>query len=283
MMRDEQEHADKDQQGSTQILGCYLASGWLFFLNGYMERLKDSFHVIGKYLSFLMILWVWHIIWGMVPDDVLGGGLYSHANLVWYIAITECIIFCGGHLFYDAYMDIKSGAIEQMLMRPVSYQFRAFAQWYGKALGQLTVFFPLALLSAYLITDEWAMDAGQVALGAVMVMGALFCIVSMNYMVGMTTLWIKEASPAYWIAQKSCFLLGGLLFPITLYPDAFYNALKFSPFAAIFFLPGSAALNVLPFSVTTLIATEVFWMGALCVMSIWVHRRALAHIGKYGV
>tara|TARA_R110002126_G_scaffold13118_7_gene57166 strand:- start:56402 stop:57253 length:852 start_codon:yes stop_codon:yes gene_type:complete len=282
MMRSEQEHRDKNHIGRAQILRCYFASGGLFFINGYMERLKDSFHVIGKYLSFLMILWVWHIIWGMVPDAVLGGGLYNHANLVWYIAITECIIFCGGHLFYDAYMDIKSGAIEQMLMRPVSYQFRAFAQWYGKALGQATVFFPMALLSAYFITGEWVMDTGRVALAAVMTMGALFCVVSMNYMVALTALWIREAAPAYWIVQKLCFLLGGLLFPITLYPEMFYDIAKFLPFAAVFFFPGTMALNVLPFGAGALIAIEVFWMFALYGLSVLIHGCALRHIGKYG-
>ena len=282
-MREEQGNISKNQNGRAQIVSCYLASGGLFFLNGYMERLKDSFQLIGKFLSFSMILWVWHIIWGMVPDDVLGGGVYSHANLVWYIAITECIIFCGGHLFYDAYMDIKSGAIEQMLMRPVSYQFRAFAQWYGKALGQASLFFPLAMLAAFFITGEWALDAGRIALAAVMVACALFCVVCLNYIVALTTLWIKEASPAYWIIQKLCFLFGGLLFPITLYPDAFYAVLKFLPFAAVFFFPGPAALDVMPFSVGALIGIELFWMVALCGLSILIHRIAINHIGKYGV
>lgn len=282
-MRDEQGHAYNNQMGRAQIWSCYLASGGLFFLNGYKERIKDRFQLIGKFLSFSMILWVWHIIWGMVPHDVLGGGVYSHANLVWYIAITECIIFCGGHLFYDAYMDIKSGAIEQMLMRPVSYQFRAFAEWYGKALGQASLFFPMAMLAAFLITGEWALDAGRIALAAVMVAAALFCVVCLNYMVALTTLWIKEASPAYWIVQKLCFLLGGLLFPITLYPEVFYDVVKFMPFAAIFFYPGAAALDVMPVHAVALLGIELFWMVTLCGLSMYAHRIALKHIGRYGV
>ena len=76
-MRDEQGHAYNNQMGRAQIWSCYLASGGLFFLNGYKERIKDRFQLIGKFLSFSMILWVWHIIWGMVPHDVLGGGVYS--------------------------------------------------------------------------------------------------------------------------------------------------------------------------------------------------------------
>lgn len=283
IMRDEQGKSFQNQGGMAYKMRCYHASGWLFFVNGYKERLYDGFHLIGKYLSFIMILWVWNILWGMVPDDVMNNGQYNHANLVWYIAVTEAIIFCGGHLFYDAYLDIKSGKIEQLLMRPVSYQFRAMAEWYGRALGQLTLFFPLAMVSAFFITGEFAVTAVQIIAALAMSIAALFCVVCFNYMVAMTTLWIKEASPAYWITQKLCFLFGGLLFPLSLYPEAFYKVTQFLPFAAVFFFPGSTMLNDQPYGFVQLLLFETFWMIVLCAFAVLVHKIAVKRIAIKGV
>lgn len=281
-MRDEQGHAYKNLGGRAHSMGCYRASGWLFFRTGYMERVKDALQMIGKFMSFLMIIWVWDVIWSMVPLDILSKGLYDQANLVWYISITEAIIFCGGYLFYDTYVDIKTGAIEQQLVRPVSYQFRMMLLWYGRALGQMTLFYPLALLSAFVVTGVWVPSIVQIAQSLIMILGSLFCVVCLNYVVACMTLWIKEAAPAYWISQKLCFLLGGLLFPLTLYPAVFYKVTQFLPFIAVFFMSGSTMLNVLPFDFAVMVAIQLFWMGALLGFSLIINKLAVRRVGLYG-
>ena len=285
-MRAEQGNAvnanNKKTRRSYEHLSCYGASGWLFFKTGYLERIKDGLHMIGKFMSFLMLVWVWNILWGMVPTDILGGGDYDRAGLVWYIAITEAVVFCAGYLFYDMYVDIKNGNFSPSLIRPVSYHCRMIANCFGRAMGQMTLFYPLALLSAYLITGVWQPDFGQIILSLIMVMEALFCFVCLNYMVGAAALWIGESSPAYWITQKLCFLLGGLLFPLTLYPEIFYKITQFLPFTAVFFMPGSTMLNTLPYSAMMMIVIQTFWMTFLLGLSLLVHRCAVRRVAIWG-
>ncbi len=40
------------------------------------------------------------------------------------------------------------------------------------------------------------------------------------FMLGASCLWVRQAEPVFWIWQKSMFLLGGLLWPLALYPPA---------------------------------------------------------------
>jgi ABC-2 type transport system permease protein len=285
-MRAEQGNAEnaynKKTKRTYEHLSCYGASGWLFFKTGYAERIKDGLHMVGKFLSFLMLVWVWNIIWGMVPADILGGGDYDRASLVWYIAITEAIVFCGGYLFYDMFIDIKNGNFSPSLIRPVSYHYRMVANSFGRAMGQMTLFYPLALFSAYMITGFWQPSFGQIALSLVMVTQALFCFVCLNYMIGAAALWIEESAPAYWISQKLCFLLGGLLFPLTLYPEIFYKATQVMPFTAVFFMPGSTMLNVLPYSAMMMVVIQTFWALFFLGLSLIVHRCAVKRVSVMG-
>jgi ABC-2 type transport system permease protein len=285
-MRAEQVNADnaynKKTKRSYEHLSCYGASGWLFFKTGYLERVQDGLHFAGRFLSFLMLIWVWNIIWGMVPDDILGGGAYDRAGLIWYIAITESVVFCGAYLFYDMLNDIKNGNFSPSLIRPVSYHFRMITNWFGRAMGQMTLFYPLALVSAYLITGVWQPDFGQIALSLIMVTQALFCFACLNYIVGAAALWIGDSSPVYWISQKLCFLLGGLLFPLTLYPEIFYKITQVLPFTAVFFMPGSTMLNTLPYSTVMMVVIQSLWVGFFLGLSLIVHRLAVRRVALVG-
>ena len=51
--------------------------------------------------------------------------------------------------------------------------------------------------------------------------------------IGCAAFWLQDASPVYWIWQKFNFVLGGLILPLSLYPEWLQKVAYLSPFSAL--------------------------------------------------
>src|SRR5262249_45701217 len=122
---------------------------------------------------------------------------------------------------------------------------------------------PLALLA-------WTLPFG---------FAAAALITGMHLWIGLLAFWLEDVSPVFWVAQKLLFVLGGLMLPIDLYPDAMRTAAAFTPFPVM--LAGPASL-VLPHNgggfggLGTLAVRLLAWGTVMAVAVWWEFRRARA-------
>ncbi len=63
--------------------------------------------------------------------------------------------------------------------------------------------------------------------------------------IGLLAFWFEEVFPFYWIVQKLVFIIGGMFFPIDLFPTWLQGVSKASPFAFSAYWP---AITIVDFS-----------------------------------
>ena len=97
-------------------------------------------------------------------------------------------------------------------------------------------------------------------------LGLLVAATLVSYPVGLAIghRWLLPALntlPAYLTMQKACFLFGGLLAPVTLYPAWLAGPALWTPFAAHLYWPASLAL-LPPGGVATMLGPALLAQGA---------------------
>jgi ABC-2 type transport system permease protein len=71
------------------------------------------------------------------------------------------------------------------------------------------------------------------------------------------------------------FVLGGLVLPLTLYPDWLRRIAEASPFSAFLYGPGRLALGFDPAAALRTVAMLLLWGAAAGLLAAWLHRRGL--------
>ena len=180
--------------------------------------------------------------------------------------------------------DVRSGDIACRLVRPVSYVGAQIAEALGETAVRLAVLGPSAFLFAWLLAGRIARrSARAVARAAARRSWRAPCGCCRCGLIGLSAFWIVDTSPMYWIWQKLGFVLGGLLFPLELYPDWLRRIARLSPFPDLFWAPGRTAFGFAPGEARGAVRAGTP-VGARCSrwLLFWLSRRARARLTVNG-
>jgi ABC-2 type transport system permease protein len=236
---------------------------------------------IGRSVFLVLILIVFSRLWLAVERSGALAGT-SAADLLWYLAITEWIVI-GLPLTHVAIeADVRSGDIAALLPRPLPW----LAVKVAEGLGSLAV--RLLALGVTGFAAAWVLAGGlpreprglllAVPLGVLAgALGTLF-----HALVGLSSFWMSDCSPAHWVFQKLCFLLGGLILPLAIYPEWLRTLAEVTPFSALLHGPGRMALGWDPALALRTAAMLVGWTALTALATALVWRRALRRLDVGG-
>jgi ABC-2 type transport system permease protein len=230
--------------------------------------------VIARAAFYAGIVLIFSRLWVVVAASGAAAAADPKA-LLWYLAVTEWVLISIPPIHEDVERDVRTGDLAYVLPRPRPYLAMKVAESFGTLLVRLgtlgAVGFPLAWALAGGLPDDprgllLALVLGPVA-GA---MGVLF-----QASIGVLAVWLQDVSPVYWIWQKAAFLLGGLILPLSLYPDGLATAAAWSPFAALLYAPGRLALGLDAAAAASAAGLLVGWTVVAVVLVRWLYGRAL--------
>lgn len=241
------------------------------------HRLAERGAIMARVLFYGIILFVFSRLW----DAVLEGSAALEAErhqLVWYLAITEWIVLSGPPLHTDIEEEVRRGDLVYRLARPMSYPLTKLAEGLGDLLVRMATLGAAGLLFAWLITER--LPTSPVLMLWLLPLGLLAGVwtLSMFFIIGLTSFWLHDCRPVYWIWQKSAFILGGLLVPIELYPDWLFDIAVHSPFAAVLHGPGSIALGQDSTGALWTLAHLLVWIIVTILVLAWTFRRSLTRL-----
>jgi ABC-2 type transport system permease protein len=84
------------------------------------------------------------------------------------------------------------------------------------------------------------------------------------------------------VFQKLCFLLGGLVIPLSIYPGWLRAVADVTPFAPLLSGPGRMAFGWDPALALQTAGLLVVWSAAACGLLAWTGRRALQRLDVGG-
>lgn len=246
---------------------------------GWRETASDRFGLLARVILYSLPVLIYSAIWQATP---LAGSGISVEQATWYVMATEAIIFSPGYAFREVEEDIRTGAIEAALTRPVDYALGKIAEEAGGTLLRLAMLGTYGGILAWTLTGmvpfAWtALPAVWTAAG----FGALLALL-VQVAIGFLTVWAGNPAPAYWIWQKLIFVMGGLFLPLTLYPAWLAEIGRVTPFAAILFHPASLVLDASPAAIVQVLSWQVLWLGVAALLVAFVAAVATRRLVREG-
>jgi ABC-2 type transport system permease protein len=236
------------------------------------ERVLDRTALVGRMGFYAILLFIFSQLWEAVLEREAIGG-FGPANFVWYIAITEWIVLSLPEIYVDVERDVHDGDLAYRLTRPVPYPVARLAEAFGDALVRLASLGVVGFALAWTMTGTVPIDASVLALLLPLGMLSAATSLAFHFTIGLSSFWIHDCRPVYWVWQKCGFVLGGLLVPLELYPAWLSRVALLSPFAAMLNGPGRLALGGDPIDACVVACKLVFWLAvAIGVLALVYHR-----------
>ena len=241
---------------------------------GLRQMLVERGSLLASSAFLLLILLVFSQLWEAMRDTGALGSLTA-TDLLWYLAVTEWIAIGTLPLWMNIQEDVRTGDVAYLLPRPMSYLGYKLADGYGRLAARMTV---LGLVS---LGGAWAFSGSLPSeplglLFAVPLALLASCVLMIYYAwVGLLSFWLQDAQPVYFIFQKLLFVLGGLILPLSIYPDWLSRLSAWTPFSAILYGPASAAHQADLLAVLWTAARLLLWGGVGVLLLSSTYAKAL--------
>jgi ABC-2 type transport system permease protein len=231
---------------------------------GFAGASAEPTELYARVLFLLLILGVFSALWRAV--EASGGHVGGDPNtFVWYLAATEWVLMSAPHIHFRIEDDVRRGDVAYQLVRPASYLGAHFAEGVGAYAARALVMLVAACAGAWMFAGA---PVNPPAVGRALAFGCLGSLVVMTYNIGLglTAFWLGDIAPVYWIWQKLTFVLGGLLLPLTVYPDWVIRIARATPFSAVLAGPASFVLGRPVFGSGALALALVGWASLAGLM-----------------
>lgn len=212
-------------------------------------------------------------------DEVGGLGI---GEALTYVAIAWILrsVYTNG-VDRDITEDVRRGDIALALLRPVDYPASKLATVAGEALTRTLVFTLPATLVVVLVypvqPPASLVSAIGFLVGAVLAFGIYSCV---NLLVGIAAVFTEHTLGIQRAKNAMMDLFGGVLLPLTFFPEWAQDALRLLPFQAVTYTPVSMYLGTIP--VPEGLGVQALWLALLAVLVRLLWRRAASHLTVQG-
>jgi ABC-2 type transport system permease protein len=227
------------------------------------------------------IRWLWITLYTQRP----GAFGVSLRQMVTYGLLSMAIenLFYTGPIYYIA-RQVKSGAIDGDLLKPLDFHFHMLARSTGEMLFRMIVIALPALLVGYFLFD--------LELPATLQTGFLFVIAfllgylvnfHLDFLLSTISIVTLEIHSIDWAFQATSRFFSGQFVPLWLFPGVLGLLANILPFRSLFFTPLSIYTGVLSgIAIIQAIGFQLIWLIILLILSRWLWGRVQIRIVSQG-
>ena len=200
---------------------------------------------VSRIVFMTTVLYVFMRLWAVVysaSGTVLLGGLTA-SQMLWYLVATESIVLSSTRLWYEVDQEVRTGQLAVQLIRPLSYAGAHF----GRTMGERAVRFAINLTAgsvvALVLAGPISFSISGLAMFAFVLPMAFAIDFLGELLVGLSAFWLEGSQGIALIYSRLMLILGGVLVPLDVYPDAMQPLLRALPFAAVVSAPGKMLVD----------------------------------------
>ena len=248
------------------------------------SNLAYAGEVAARTLFLVVILFIflqlWKATYAETGAERLGG--LTLVEMLWYLAATECMALSTPRVAWEVDQDVRTGALAVQLIRPLSYPL--YRLWVS--LGERAVRYAMSAVVASAVALALVGTIGVSAAGLGVFVAALplaFVLDFLAYfLIGLGAFWLEDTTGLTLIYSRVTMILGGMLLPLELFPDALQPIAHALPFALVMY--GPARLFVRPDArfMAELIGKQAAAILVLAGAVFLVHRAAMRRLFANG-
>ena len=194
------------------------------------------------------------------------------------------MLFCSTTFqFRELQDDIRSGQIDLALTRPCPVWIVRIGEGAGQYLARMLLLITPCLALTAFMAGEFRLGAGRPArhVRKRCCSPGSFCCAPISWL-GRPACGSKQAEPVFWIWQKSLFVLGALLWPLTLYPLALARLVWLTPFPAVLAAPAQWAQSTSALGLAAATLHQIVWAAAFIFAAARINRAVLRALQQGG-
>lgn len=245
---------------------------------------------LSSVVSFLVELgimfYLWRAVFAESGTDRIGGFSLDAMILYYVAAILLGKLIRGNDRDVTVSTDIYEGGLTRYLLYPSSYFGFKYAEHLGTLLPaaiQLVIFGMLYGALAG-IPPEVEVTPASIAMAACSVVVSNLLHFALLYPIQLVAFWADNVWSLNVMFRFACMMLGGLLLPLSLFPDWTQPVLAILPFQYLFYVPATTLLGQVPFAEWIVgIATSVAWIAAIGLATRLIWRRGTFQFTGVGI
>jgi len=242
------------------------------------KLMVDTFGMVARCGVLLLLYWyVFRLNNGMVNGTTF---LIAAWSMFLYFAFS--VLRLRG-ISKEIMRDIRSGTVEILLCKPISYL--SYRMWWQVGTG-LYSFLVISLVGvialAFIVGIPETMSARIFipTLVIVVLLGVLLSLF-LYTAVGLLAFWIEDIDPVFWVVDKTVMILGGSYLPVALFPDLMYKFAVWSPFGASQFVTHTV-YETWGVEWMMKVGIQVFWVVAFLVITLLLFAKARKKVSVNG-
>lgn len=228
----------------------------------------------------------WNIYFNMTQNTSIAN--YSLNSMITYYILMFVIgtMMDMGEVGGRVANDIKSGALNQYIIKPISYFGYQFSEILSRKLLEVFItiiaFIPIFMIYYDKITIN--MNINQIWLMPLVIVLAIVLNFFVNVSISLAAFWFTELTSFFFLKSILLSLLSGGMFPIDLFPAGILKIFNLLPFKYIVFFP----INVLNKGVSfkefiTGICLQILWIVVLYLGAKFLWKKGVKHYDGTGM
>jgi ABC-2 type transport system permease protein len=233
------------------------------------------------FLRMYSIYWVWRILYTQRP----GAFGVDLGQMVTYGVLGMALeIFVWSRPQWYMANQVKSGAIDTDLMKPVDFHLHMLARSTGETILGFLLAVPALIVAFLVLGVNLPADLGTTLAFLISLVLGFLVLFHLNFILGslaVLTLDIRHISWAYYSIVR---FFGGQMVPLWLFPPILAAVAHVLPFQSTYFIPMSIYIGELAGAdALQAIGFQVLWVVSLVLLSrllwSWAHRRLVVQGG----
>jgi len=263
---------------NVKALGKYVYLGEISF----RSKVAYPMAVLIRTLLFVLMLYLFAQIWGgLLNSDENIGGL-SRRQLIWYLMLTQSIMFSSAHINRKVEDEVKSGGIAYTLVRPIHFVWYHFSTYAGETLGLLLFNLTVGIVAATCLVGLPSIDVHAILMVGISMVLAFILQFLIRMSLALLAFWVEDTGPFFLIYSKLLFTIGGLFIPLDLYPDILRKASEILPFSYMLYAPAKLFVSFGFADFFHVLRMQLGWLVCFTMLTLSIYKKGVKHINVNG-
>lgn len=260
-----------------------IAKYWSLFSVQVTNALAYPGELVWRSLGIVLFMGVfaslWRVTYSASGNQSLGGLTLS--AMLWYLMFAETIELSKPRPARAISEQVKDGSVAYVLNKPYNFLLYHLSTSLGDSILRAGM---NALFGGIIV---WLMMGPPPPLlgwlmGLVGLLGSWLLHFCINAMIGLAAFLAENVDPFEWIYQKLVFILGGLLLPISLYPEWLQAIVRNLPFSYMVYEPASLFVNPDPARFLNMLLGQAIWLVVLGSLLAFFYQRGIRRLAVNG-
>lgn len=209
-------------------------------------------------------------------------GNFTWPMLVWYFIVAQVLISNQDSMVKVISNQIQNGDIVSALSKPYYYPFAMLAVHLAECMIESSALLLLAIPLGLFLAGTSPLTVYGIVFGVIIVMLAYTLDFFISMCIGLIAFWTEDASPYRWVYAKILFILGGLLFPLDIFPPAFQTVVKLLPPAFLLYYPARLVVNFSWGLLETVVLGQLAYLIIFAILARLIYAKAIRKVNING-